>query len=548
MSNSSTQTSVLDNFVVPVLKSIKFNDWQIIGDENLIGFLCDGENLENSFHEVLNELILVTGDQPSRKMVDFKTVTLTAAIFPKTNEIRLFTLHLGNELFFIQEVARINHRLINDESYKVYLSHVEQAAGMDINRFPSVIEEVSKKYSLVNLDELEEDASFKSALNITTSKLLDTIGEYKPKVFERISDYALGLTAKYALIRIHLLKFVAILPSLDHDKKGKEVKRMLLETLRRLSDDSAKARFLGRTGQDQPLPLLLEKSFWASLYISKVIPALALAETIRFIIRQMAKRFIAGESISKVSGTFKELKLTKREATLDQLGELVVSESEADQSQNEVLNLIYGLGEHYENGEKNKAQINRSHVSIKVSALCSDFKPEAYEYTKQMVAPRLKKILVEAKNHNVFINIDAEHYDYRDLVFKIYRDVLLETPELSDFDQTGIVLQAYLRDAYASRDIIDLAKHRGITMPVRLVKGAYWDAETVETHAHSFNAPEFLDKEETDINFRCLIYEMLKFGEFVQLCLSHNFGDHAFCEVFVKKIPIHQLLSTSAFI
>ena len=40
-----------------------------------------------------------------------------------------------------------------------------------------------------------------------------------------------GLTAEYALIRIHLLKFVAILPSLDHDKKGAEVKRMLLGDL-----------------------------------------------------------------------------------------------------------------------------------------------------------------------------------------------------------------------------------------------------------------------------------------------------------------------------
>ena len=138
-----------------------------------------------------------------------------------------------------------------------------------------------------------------------------------------------------------------------------------------------------------------------------------------------------------------------------------------------------------------------------------------------MVAPRLKKILVEAKNHNVFINIDAEHYDYRDLVFKIYKDVLLGTPELSDFDQTGIVLQAYLRDAYAHLiDIIELAKLRGINMPVRLVKGAYWDAETVEAQAHSFNAPEFLNKEETDINFRSLIYEMLSSGEFVQLCLA----------------------------
>ena len=47
-------------------------------------------------------------------------------------------------------------------------------------------------------------------------------------------------------------------------------------------------------------------------------------------------------------------------------------------------------------------------------------------------------------------------------------------------------------------------------MPIRIVKGAYWDAETVEARAHSFNAPEFLNKEETDIHFRQLIYKIFQ--------------------------------------
>ncbi len=540
MIDSTFQASEFDDSVVPRLREIQYETWRIIGDQNLIGFLCAEDQVESTFKEPLDELIKITNGHATRRVIDFGSTTLTAAIFPDTKEVRLFTLHLGNELFFIQEIGRINHPIVKNENYQKFLKHVELAAGMDINRFPSVIEEITVKYGLVDLEKLDLDSSFKSALNITTSKLLDAITSYRPKVFERISDFALGLTAKYALIRIHLLKFVAILPSLDHDKNGKEVKRILLETLRRLSQDSSKARFLGRTGQDKPLPIFLEKTFLFSFYISKILPSLVLAESIRFTIRQMAKRFIAGESILKVSSTFKELKLSKREATLDQLGELVVSEKEADHYLNEVLELIYGLGEHYETGEKNKALINRSHVSIKVSALCSDFKPEAYQYTKSLVAPRLKKILTEAKKHSVFINIDAEHYDYRDLVFKIYRDVLKESEDLHDFDQTGIVLQAYLRDAYEHlQDIIELAKDRNLVMPVRLVKGAYWDAETVEAQAHSFNAPEFLNKEETDINFRCLIYEMLSSGDSVQLCLaSHNFGDHAFSEVLrQKKFP-----------
>ena len=67
----------------------------------------------------------------------------------------------------------------------------------------------------------------------------------------------------------------------------------------------------------------------------------------------MAKRFIAGESIEKVTDAFKSLSASHREATLDQLGELVVSEKEADHYQDEVLKLISGLKEHYPLGSKN---------------------------------------------------------------------------------------------------------------------------------------------------------------------------------------------------
>ncbi|MCR9206223.1 MAG: proline dehydrogenase family protein, partial [Halobacteriovoraceae bacterium] len=149
----------------------------------------------------------------------------------------------------------------------------------------------------------------------------------------------------------------------------------------------------------------------------------------------------------------------------------------------------------------------------------------------------LKEILIKAKEKDVFINIDAEHYDYRDIVFYVYSRVLQETEELGNYQQTGIVLQAYLRDAAIHlEDIVELAKKRNLRMPIRIVKGAYWDAETVEADAHSFDAPEFLNKEETDLNFRQLIVKIFEAEPHVQLCLaSHNFADHCFAEVLREK-------------
>ena len=111
------------------------------------------------------------------------------------------------------------------------------------------------------------------------------------------------------------------------------------------------------------------------------MPPHLLAATVRHLVRLMAKRFIAGESIATSNKTIRELRLTGRQATLDQLGELVVSAKEADEYFEKVLQLVHGLKNHIPKGEKNGAGIYSAHVSIKVSALSHEFKPQAFEAT-----------------------------------------------------------------------------------------------------------------------------------------------------------------------
>ena len=139
--------------------------------------------------------------------------------------------------------------------------HLEAGASLDVARFPSVIEELTLKHDLPDLINDETFETLEVESESVTKTVVDEINNYRPAIFERFSDFALGLTAEYALLRIHLLKFLAILPSLDHDSSGKEVKRILLEALRRLIKDSKLARVLGRTGEEKSLPLLLEQLF-----------------------------------------------------------------------------------------------------------------------------------------------------------------------------------------------------------------------------------------------------------------------------------------------
>jgi len=542
MTENQGNREVLKTPIIPRIKSksitLKEKEWTL-------NFYPEFEEvLKTNEEELIAKLLHYchTDFSAHRVQVIIDGMPLLFGIYPGEKTISVFSPRLSRELYLIEQI-QLNKdegpckELVTTKEYIEFKTYAEKVASLPAHEFPTIHQITSRRYELPDLlgdnffQELEHD------VDKLTEKLVANLKTYKPSLFERFSDFGLDLTARFALMRIHMLKFLAILPSLDHDVEGTEVKRILLETFRRLITDSTKARMLRKKGQEAPLPDWIILALRVGSFVGRLIPAGNLAKMVRFSVRLMAKRFIAGESIESVEGSFNSLFSTGRDVTLDQLGELVVSEKEADNYCREVVNLIEGFGLHVPKGSKNKAGINRAHVSIKVSALCSDFKPHAPEYTYKLVAPRLKEILIKAKEKDVFINIDAEHYDYRDIVLDVYSRVLLETKELADYQQTGIVLQAYLRDSYEHlMDIVALAQKRNLTMPIRIVKGAYWDAETVEADAHSFDAPEFLNKEETDLNFRQLIDVMFKNSPAVQLCIaSHNFADHCFSEVLRKK-------------
>jgi RHH-type proline utilization regulon transcriptional repressor/proline dehydrogenase/delta 1-pyrroline-5-carboxylate dehydrogenase len=525
-------------------------EWQVSYYEEFASLLFPNDEAHPLIIELIKTTQALNLGAGLRREIVIHEFPFLCAIRPEEKALYIGTRKLSRELSLLKiyEVSPIMGQDEDEKFLYALKNHVEKISTLSPVQFPSEIEWVTAQNQLApfwNKDQWQDvDDHAKGILK----ELISKVGEYRSSSFEKFSDYGLSLTAQFDLIRVHLLKFLALLPSLDHDKSGAEVKRNLLESLRRLNDDS---RSLSqKPGKAKPLPFYLNILFTLGLSVAALVPAALLARIVRYMVRMMAKRFIAGESISTSTKTLRDLRESKRQATLDQLGELVVSAREADEYFEKVLQLIHGLKQHIPRGEKNSAGILNAHVSIKVSALSHDFRPQAFEATYAKVAPRLRRILQEAVREEVFINVDAEHYHYRDLVLKIFAKVLLETPELKDFAQTGIVVQAYLRDGSKHlMDVAQLAKQRGLRMPIRLVKGAYWDAETIEGEAHQFTPPQFLNKEESDLHFRQLAYLALKNHEQIHLAIgSHNLQDHAFVEsvrtLRFPKAPVieHQCL------
>ena len=94
-----------------------------------------------------------------------------------------------------------------------------------------------------------------------------------------------------------------------------------------------------------------------------------------------------------------------------------------------------------------------------------------------------------------------ESYHTKDLALAIFEHVLGEG-EFRDFADVGIVVQCYLRDS--GRDLLrlrDWSRRRGTPVWVRLVKGAYWDYETVHAAQHGRPSPVYAKKWQTDANF-----------------------------------------------
>lgn len=506
----------------------------------------------------LSRALARAGRQRWRTAVEAEGQVFSVAVDEESGVILVASPRFGAEQAIVRAVA--DHGFLPADAVDAWrqLSNLEAfVAGWhaaDAQNAPAIIQTAAAADRFVDVLDAKSSEMVLLLEDIEgiAAKIQKAILAYRPGLLERLSQLGLGLNAKYAILRVHALRFVAALPSLDHDKQGAEVVRLLRETLRRIADDSATAQRREATGERSPLPPSLLVACKFALTATRWLPRMWVAALTRLGVRTLARIFIAGEDMHTAWPALQSLRDSGRDATLDQLGELVVSEAEADVYRDRVMQLIEGLGQRYAGVKDahNAAGIQRAHVSIKVSALCSDFNPDDGDGTWARVGPRLTRILLQGKQNGVFINLDAEHYSVRDLNFSLLKRALSETADLRAHPAVGLVVQCYLRDAAAHlAEVIEFCRLRGVRMPLRLVKGAYWDAETMAAAANDYLAPQFLNKAETDAMFQALCLQVLCNGDLVQLCVgSHNLRDHCFADaarrrLFPQAPPIeHQAL------
>ncbi|HWC37033.1 MAG TPA: proline dehydrogenase family protein, partial [Acidimicrobiales bacterium] len=268
-------------------------------------------------------------------------------------------------------------------------------------------------------------------------------------------------------------------------------------------------------------------------------------------IARMAQQFIVGTTPTEVAGRLGRLWRAGTASTVDLLGEKTLTAVEADRYAARVEELLRVLldasagwapDDHLERDDL--GPLPRVSVSIKPSALAPRFGPLTGAEAVARAADRLRPLLKLAVDRGAFVWLDSEDYDAKELTFDLFRR-LLDEPDLARLD-AGVVVQAYLKEAAADlADLIAWSARRTATVAgarpigVRLVKGAYWDAETVQATAEGWPVPVFEEKGQTDANYeRCTRLLHDHHGNVRAAFGSHNLRSLAYAIAYARDVGI----------
>lgn len=339
---------------------------------------------------------------------------------------------------------------------------------------------------------------------------------------DKILDWAMSNPG----LRVQLFRFIDCLPAL---RSKPEIARHLQEylTVEEVELPDALKKLIGFSGGDS-------------------VPGQIAATTVSTAVETLAQKYISGENIKQALKTIERLRKDKMSFTMDLLGEAVITEAEAQSYLERYLDLMTQLTDIAKKWSKvpqideaDGETIPQVQVSVKLTAFYSQFDPIDAEGSEARVIERIRTLLRHAQSVGAAVHFDMEQYHYKDLTLSILKRLLMEEEFRSRTD-IGVTLQAYLRDSLKDlQGLIEWAKERGNPVTVRLVKGAYWDQETIKAIQKHWAQPVFNDKAATDVNFEQMTELLLENYEVLYAAIgSHNVRSQAHAIAIAQTLNI----------
>lgn len=236
-------------------------------------------------------------------------------------------------------------------------------------------------------------------------------------------------------------------------------------------------------------------------------------KTVAHAMKVLGKQFVMGRTIQEALKNSLPLEKQGYHFSYDMLGEAARTQEDAER---------YFLA--YQKAIEATKQSKSGGISVKLSAL-----HPRYEYAqKELVVPllthKLLTLALLAKAANIGLTVDAEESERLEISLEIISNVF-NHPELKNYRQFGLAVQAYQKRVfYLIDELAEMAHKQQKPLFIRLVKGAYWDAEIKNAQVRGFSGyPVFTRKISTDVSFIACAKKILSYPDaFRPAFATHN--------------------------
>ena len=372
-----------------------------------------------------------------------------------------------------------------------------------------------------------ELSSFEPQIRRIGDELARLSAGLSPSIFDPRwwSQTVINLAMKDTAFKAQLFRFIDVLPSVRDD-----------EQVVKLADEYFGKMSGSVFGLQWGLKALSSVSLGARLS----------GKSIRHQVEKMARTFIAGASVDEALPVLARLWKEGRACSVDLLGEATVSERESDLYRDHCLAALRELGQAAALWpamplleRDHLGPLPRVQLSLKISALSSQLDPIDPEGSFRSVAARLRPLLDLACALPASLIFDMEQAETKDLILSIFVRLLSEDPYRS-YPHAGLALQAYHRKTNDDiESLLQWVRQRGAPITIRLVKGAYWDSDTIRYRQRGWPAPLFEQKPDTDAHYEALSRTLLQnAGEIRPAFGTHNLRSLAHVEAVAESLHL----------
>ncbi len=249
-------------------------------------------------------------------------------------------------------------------------------------------------------------------------------------------------------------------------------------------------------------------------------------QALRQAMRVMGDQFVLGTTIKDALKRAAPLEAKGYRFSYDMLGEGAKTAADAKRYFDRYMSALDQIGRSVGSltSPHADALMERPSLSVKLSAIHPRFEPGKENRLEAELVPLVLELARTARARGIGLTIDAEEQDRLDLSLGLFGRVFTD-PSLANWPGLGLAVQAYGRRAIpALRWLRRLALQEGKRMPVRLVKGAYWDSEIKWAQERGWrDYPVFTRKLHTDVSYLACMRLLLSDAQaFYPQFATHN--------------------------